>query len=86
MPRRVTRFQLQNTVGEDVDHVGIRKSLLVGLGAVIEVHVSMNVVCRAPLHKETAERLETTMRRIGPVIDITRRGVADEQIEGAAVP
>ena len=46
----------------------------------------MNVVGRAPLLQKTAECFETTMRRIGPVVDITRRGVADEQIEGAAVP
>src|SRR5215217_7612928 len=86
MSRRATRFQLENAVGEDIDHVGIRKSLLEGLGAVIEVHVPMNVVGRTPLLQKTAESLETTMRRIGPVVDITRRGVADEQIESVAVP
>jgi hypothetical protein len=82
----VTEFQLQNAVGEDIDHVGIRKSLVVRLGAVIEVYMPVNVVGRTPLLQKTAEGLESTMRRIGPVVDITRWGVADEQIEGAAVP
>src|SRR5687768_8741414 len=84
--RRVTRLQLQNTVREDVDHVGVHKPLLEGLGAVIEVHVPVNVVGRTPLLQKTAESLETTMRRIGAVVDIARRSVADEQVEGAPVP
>jgi len=86
MSRRATRFQLENAVGEDIDHIGIRKPLLEGLGAVIEVHVPMNVVGRAPLLQKTAERFEPTMRRIWPVVDIAWWGVADEQIEGAPVP
>src|SRR4051812_11628350 len=86
VPRRATRFKLQNTVGKDIDHVGVRKSLLIGLGAVIEMNVSMNVVGRTPLLEKPPECFESTMCGIGPVIDITRRGVADEQIEGAAVP
>ena len=82
----MTGFQLQNTVGEDIDHVGVRKSLLEGLGAVIEVHVPVNVVGRTPLLEKTAEGFKTTMRWIGPVVDIARWGVADKQIEGSAVP
>jgi hypothetical protein len=82
----VTGFQFQNAVGEDIDHVGVRKSLLVRLGAVIEVHVPVNVVGRTPLREETAKGFETTMRRIVPVVDIARRSVADKQIESAAVP
>ena len=80
------RLQLQNAVGEDIDHVGIRESLLEGLGAVIEVDVPVNVVGRAPLLQKSAKGLEPTMRRIGPVVDIAWRGVADKQIEGAAMP
>ena len=79
-------LQLQNAVGEDIDHVGIRESLLEGLRAVIEVDVPMNVVGRAPLLEKAAEGLESTMRRIGPVVDIAGRSVADEQIEGTTVP
>jgi hypothetical protein len=50
----VTEFQLQNAVGEDIDHVGIRKSLVVRLGAVIEVYMPVNVVGRTPLLQKTA--------------------------------
>ena len=82
----VTGFQFQNAVGEDVDYVGVHKSLLIRLGAVIEVHVPVNVVGRTPLLQKTAKGFETTMRRIAPIVDIARRGVADKQIEGAAVP
>ena len=74
----VTRFQLQNAVGEDIDHIGVREPLLEGLGAVIEVHVPMNVVGRTPLLEKTAEGFKTTMRWIGPVVDIARRCVTDE--------
>jgi hypothetical protein len=82
----VTRFQLQNAVREDIDHIGVRKPLLEGLRAVIEMHVPMNVVGRTPLLQKTTESLETTMGRIGAIVDIARRSVADEQIEGAPVP
>ena len=82
----MTRFQLQNAVGEDIDDVGVRKSLLVRLGAVIEMHVPVNVVGRTPLLQKTAKGFETTMRRIASVVDIARWSMANKQIEGAAVP
>src|SRR5215203_2944762 len=81
----VARLQIENAVGKDVDHVGISEALLVGLRAVVEMDVSVNVVGGPPLREKSTKCLKPPVCRVWSVIDVPGRSVCDEEVQSTAL-